>query len=78
MNHLKTKYFKLNINADKLLSNSKKLCFDNYISNLLQHERNKINTNEKEYQTSLNKEEVILNDDIKKFEVFQINQTTCS
>jgi len=74
MNQLKSKFLKLNTNTEKLVSNSKHLCFNNYISNLLQHERNKINTNEKEYQKSLSKEKVILNSDIKKFEGFQVNQ----
>ena len=58
---LKNKFLKLNTNADKLLSNSKQLGLDNYISNLLKNERNKIITNEKEYQNSLNKENTILN-----------------
>ena len=74
MNQLKSKFLKSNTNTEKLVSNSKHLCFNNYISNLLQNERNKINTNEKEYQKSLNNEKVVLNGDIKKFEVFQVNQ----
>ena len=71
---LKNKFLKLNTNADKLLSNSKQLGFDNYISNLLKNERNKISTNEREYQNSLNKENTILNKDIKKFGIYQVNQ----
>ena len=74
MNELKSKYLKLNINTEKLLTNSKQLCFDNYISNLLQHERNKIKTNEKECNDSLKKEKHSLKKDIKKFEDFQVNQ----
>ena len=35
---------------------------------------NKIITNEKEYQNSLNKENTILNKDIKKFGIYQVNQ----
>ena len=71
---LKNKFLKLNTNADKLLSNSKQLGLDNYISNLLKNERTKISTNEKEYQNSLIKENTILNKDIKKFGIYQVNQ----
>ena len=71
---LKNKFLKLDTNTEKLLSNSKQLCFNNYISSLLQNERNKISTNEKEYQNSLDKENILLNKDIKKFGIYQVNQ----
>lgn len=74
VNELKTKYLKLNMNTEKLVTNSKQLCFENYISTLLQHERNKIKINEIEYNNSLNNENSDLKKDIKKFEVFQVNQ----
>lgn len=74
LNQLKSKYFNLNTNLEKLSSNSKKLCFDNYISNLLNHERNKISNNEKEFKNAIKKENLILNNDIKKFENFQVHQ----
>ena len=74
MNKLKSKYPKLSINTEKMSVNSKELGFHNYISNLLQHERNKIIKDEKEYNESLIKENLLLNKDIRKFEVFQVNQ----
>ena len=74
MSQLKSKYLKLAITTEKLLSNSKKLNFDNYISDLLKKERNKISIKETEFQKSLNKENHTLDKDIKKFEIFQVNQ----
>ena len=74
MSNLKSKYLKLTINTERLTSNSKKLNFDNYMTDLLQKERKKINIKTKEFQKSLTKENHILNKDIKKFEVFQVNQ----
>ena len=74
VNNLKRKFLKLNTNPEKILSNSKQLCFNGYISDLLQHERTKIDINEKEYQKAIKKEKSTLNKDIKKFEVFQVNQ----
>ena len=71
---LKSKYLKLTINTERLLSNSKELNFDNYISDLLQKERKKINIKAEEFQKSLTKENHILNKDIKKFKEFQLNQ----
>ena len=74
VNELKTKYYQLNMNTERLITNSKQLCFDNYISTLLQRERNKIKKNEIEYNKSLDKEKYDLKKDIKKFEIFQVNQ----
>ena len=71
---LKTKFLKLNINTDKLLFNSKQLCFNNYINDLLINERNNINKNEEEYSNALKKENKILNKDIKKFDMYKVNQ----
>jgi hypothetical protein len=55
VNNLKRKFLKLNTNPEKILSNSKQLCFNGYISDLLQHERTKIDINEKEYQKAIKK-----------------------
>ena len=71
---LKTKFLKLNINTDKLSFNSKQLCFNNYINDLLINERNNINKNEEEYSNALKKENKILNKDIKKFDMYKVNQ----
>ena len=74
MSNLKSKYLKLTIDTEKLVSNSKKINLGNYISDILQKERKKINIKETEFQKALNKENYILNKDIKKFGVFQVNQ----
>ena len=74
MSNLKSKYLKLTIDTEKLVSNSKKINLGNYISDILQKERKKINIKETEFQKALNKENLILNKDIKKFGVFQVNQ----
>ena len=74
VNQLKSKYLKLNTNIPKLLSNSKQLCFENYVSHLLQNEREKLNLNGIEYEKTIKKENYLLNIDIKKFENYQVNQ----
>lgn len=74
ISQLKSKYLKLTITTEKLLSNSKNLNFNNYITDLLQKERKKISIKETEFQKSLNKEKHKLDKDIKKFEMFQVNQ----
>ena len=74
ISHLKSKFLKLTIDTEKLVSNSKKINFGNYISDILKKERKKINIKETEFQKALYKENLILNKDIKKFGVFQVNQ----
>ena len=70
-NELKKKYAKLDTNTDNLIYNTKKLCFNNYMLDLLKNERNKINIKELGYKDSLKKEDFILSKDIKNFENYK-------
>lgn len=68
---LKMKYSQLNINPDGLISNIKKICYNNFVLDLIKEERSKINTKEIGYQKALNYEEKILRNDIKSFEEYK-------
>ena len=68
---LKMKYSQLNINPAGLISNIKKICYNNFVLDLIKEERSKINTKEIGYQKALNYEEKILRNDIKSFEEYK-------
>ena len=68
---LKMKYSQLNINPDGLISNIKKICYNNFVLDLIKEERSKISTKELGYQKALNYEEKILRNDIKSFEEYK-------
>ena len=68
---LKMKYSQLNINPADLISNIKKICYNNFVLDLIKEERSKINTKEIGYQKALNYEEKILRNDIKSFEEYK-------
>ena len=70
-NELKKKYGSLDINTDNLINNTKKLCFNNFMLDILKNERNKINMKELGYKDSLKKEDFILSKDIKNFENYK-------
>ena len=70
-NELKKIYGSLDINTDNLINNTKKLCFNNYMLDILKNERNKINMKELGYKDSLKKEDFILSKDIKNFENYK-------
>ena len=68
---LKMKYSQLNINPAGLISNIKKICYNNFVLDLIKEERSKISTKELGYQKALNYEEKILRNDIKSFEEYK-------
>jgi hypothetical protein len=70
-NDLKMKYSQLNINPAGLVSNIKKICYNNFVLDLIKEEKNKISTKELGYQKALNYEEKILRNDIKSFEDYK-------
>jgi hypothetical protein len=70
-NELKMKYSQLDVNPAGLISNIKKICYNNFLLDLLKEERSKINTKEIGYQKSLKYEEKILRNDIKSFEEYK-------
>ena len=69
-NELKEKY-PLDPTINNIISNTKKLCFNNYVINLLKNERINIHSKEIGYKKALKKEENILNKDIKNFDNFK-------
>ncbi len=70
-NELKMKYSQLNTNPAGLISNIKKICYNNFVLDLIKEERSKINTKEIGYQKALNYEEKILRNDIKSFDEYK-------
>lgn len=70
-NELKKKYSQLNSNPAGIISNIKKICYNNFVIDLLKEERSKINTKEIGYQKALKYEEKILRNDIKSFEEYK-------
>ena len=65
------KYSQLNTNPAGLISNIKKICYNNFVLDLIKEERSKINTKEIGYQKALNYEEKILRNDIKSFDEYK-------
>ena len=70
-NELKKKYAPLDAKTENLLFNTRKLCFNNIMLDLLQKESLKINLKEIGYKDALQKEDIILNKDMKNFENFK-------
>ena len=54
-----------------MISNTKNLCFNNYVIDLLKNERVNIHSKEIGYKKALEKEENILNNDIKNFDNYK-------
>ena len=75
-NELKKKYPPLNDNISKIITNTKELCFNNFMLDLLKNERKKIATNELGYKTSLKTEDYILTQDMKNFENYKEEEKT--
>lgn len=71
-NELNRKYNQFDENKiDHIISNTKNLCFSNFMLDLLNNKRMKINEKEMGYDEALNKEDIILAKDIKKFENYK-------
>ena len=73
-NELKMKFSQLNTNPASLISNVKKICYNNFVLDLIKEERSKINTKEIGYQKALDYEEKILRNDIKSFEEYKTQE----
>ena len=69
-NKLKKKY-PLDPKFKNMISNTKDICFNNYVINLLKKERVNIHSKEIGYKKALKKEENILNNDIKNFDNYK-------
>ena len=65
------KKYPIDLTINSIISNTKNLCFNNYMIALLKNERQKINNNEIEYRNALNKENYILYKDIKSFDNYK-------
>jgi len=65
------KKYPIDLTINSIISNTKNLCFNNYMIDLLKNERLKINNNEIEYRNALNKENYILSKDIKSFDNYK-------
>ena len=65
------KKYPIDLTINSIISNTKNLCFNNYMIDLLKNERQKINNNEIEYRNALNKENYILYKDIKSFDNYK-------
>ena len=68
---LKKKYSSLNPNVRGIISNIRKICYNNFVLDLLKDERIKINEKEIGYQKALKYENKVLNNDIKNFENYK-------
>ena len=70
-NELKKKYTPLNTNTESIISNTKNLCFNNFMLDILENERKKINSKEIGYMDALKNEDILLNKDIENFENYK-------
>ncbi len=70
-NELKKKYSPLDIKIETIISNTKNLCLNNYMLDLLKNERKNIYNREYGYKDALDNEYNLLNKDIKSFENYK-------
>ena len=70
-NELRKRYPPFGTSTENMILNTKNLCFNNVMLDLLQNERLKLNTKEEGYRDALQKEDKILSKDMKNFENFK-------
>ena len=75
-NELKKRYSSLDTNTENLIYNTRKLCFNNVILDILENERLKLNSKEIGFRDALKKEDSILNKDIQNFENYKTQENT--
>ena len=70
-NELKNRYAPLDIKIETIISNTKNLCLNNFMLDLLKNERKKIYNKENGYKDALDNEDILLNRDMKNFENYK-------